>query len=104
MGLEVMVIVGAAAWRISAMLAYERGPGDVFLWFRGRLGIKHNDNGEPEAWPDSFMAKLIVCPWCVGVFAVFGMWGVWQVAPTVVFILGAMAMVPLIERWARGPS
>lgn len=63
MGLTELLILGCATWRISAMLAYERGPLDIFYRIRGIMGFDQYDDGEEEA-PDNFIGNLLACVWC----------------------------------------
>lgn len=100
--LEKVVLVGLAAWRLAAMLSYERGPGDVFLRFREALGFEHSENGEPIVWPDSFLPKLVSCVWCLGVYSALLVWGIWVLEPALVYILAAMSIVVAMEKVARG--
>ena len=94
------VVIGLAAWRLSALVSYERGPGDVFLRLREALGFKHDDHGEPIAWPETWAAKLLSCPWCVGMWAAAGFWALWEyVSEPVVIVVAAAAVVVAVERW-----
>lgn len=103
--LEEFLLIGFAAWRVTAFLAYERGPGDVFLQFRSLFGIRHNqESGEPESWPSRFLPRLLVCPWCLGVWVTAAIWGLWQIAPPLVLILAASALLLSVERWNHGKS
>jgi hypothetical protein len=53
-------LIGAlAVWRISAMLAYERGPFKLFDWIRAKA------TGE--------FAELILCVWCLSLWFA-GLW------------------------------
>lgn len=100
MPLVEVCLIGLAAWRVSALVSYERGPFDVFLRFRRRLGFAHGDNGEPIAWPETLLAKLISCPWCIGIWAAAGFWAIWEyVSEPAVIIVAAAAVVVAVERW-----
>ena len=93
-------LVGLAAWRVSALVSYERGPGDVFLRLREALGFQHKDNGEPMAWPNTPLAKLVSCSWCLGMWAAAGFWAVWEyVSEPAVIVMAAAAVVVAVERW-----
>lgn len=95
-------LIGLAAWRVSALVSYERGPFDVFLRFREMLGFKHGDNGEPWSWPETPLAKLVSCPWCVGIWAAVGFWAMWEyVSEPIVIIAAAAAVVVAVERWCH---
>lgn len=93
--------IGLAAWRVSALFAYEKGPGKIFLRLREVLGYTHNEKGEPESWPDKFLPELISCPWCLSLWTSVLMWGIYQLAPEVVLVLAASTIVISIERWVH---
>lgn len=96
-------LIGLAAWRIAALISYERGPGDVFLRLRKALGFQHSDNGEPTSWPDNFLAKLISCPWCLGLWSAVGFWVIWEyVSEPAVIIMAAASVVVAVEKFNRG--
>lgn len=94
------VLVGLAAWRLTAMLSYENGPGRIFRSLRSSLGIKHNDAGEPTLWPSGLVTDLITCPWCLGGYAAAATWTLWEyVSEAVVIVLAAWAILVAVERW-----
>ena len=94
------VLVGLAAWRASALVSYERGPGDVFLRLREALGFQHDERGEPTAWPETLLAKLVSCPWCLSLWAAAGFWAMWEyVSEPAVIVMAAAAVVVAVERW-----
>lgn len=97
--LEQAVIIGLAAWRLTALISYERGPLDVFLHLRALLGFEHNDNGEPVSWPNNILAQAIACAWCTGVYVSVGVWGLWQISESAVMVLAAMAVLVAVERF-----
>ena len=97
--IEEVIIVGLAAWRLTALISYERGPFDVFLRFRQVLGFEHDDKGEPESWPGNTLARIVSCPWCLGLYSVAGMYGVWQLEPGVVMAIAAATVLIAVERW-----
>ena len=113
--IEQAVLIGLAAWRIAAMLSYERGPFDVFLRFREALGIKHDDagepketrkalgiqHGEPTEWPSNVVTEALSCVWCLGVYAAAAMYGLWQVEPVLVMVVAAASVVVVVERWCH---
>lgn len=99
-----MIIIGLAAWRVAALLSYERGPFDVFLRFRERLGFKHNDKGEPKEWPSNVVTEALSCVWCMGMYAAVAMYGLWQLEPVAVMVVAAGSVVVAVERWCHGPS
>ena len=99
--IEAAVIIGLAAWRITALLSYERGPFDIFIRLRSLFGIMHDPDppNEPTSWPDNSLARAIVCPWCLGLWAAAAMYGLWQLEPAVVMVVAAASVVVMVERW-----
>lgn len=101
--IEEAVLIGLAAWRLTALLSYERGPFDVFLRFRQLLGFDHNEKGEPESWPGNTLARTFSCPWCLGLYMVVVSWAIWEyVEPNAVLVVAASAILVVVERWNRG--
>lgn len=101
MGIEQVAIIGLAAWRLTALLSYERGPFDVFVRLRTLLGFEHDDGGTPNSWPDGVLRDLISCPWCLGLPMAAVAFGLWQVVPLAVIVLAAASVVVAVERWAN---
>ena len=96
------VVVGLAAWRITALATYERGPFDIFLRFRERLGFEHNDAGEPNVWPEDWR-RMFACPWCMGIWIAAASWAVWEyVSEAAVVVLAAAAVLVVVEKWNHG--
>lgn len=101
--IEEVIIIGLAAWRISALLSYERGPFDVFLRFRELLGFEHNENGEPTSWPGRTLPRIISCPWCLGLWVTPAIWAVWEyIDPVIIVVVAAAAVLVAVEKWVRG--
>lgn len=99
-----MLIIGLAAWRITALISYERGPFDIFARFRSLLGIDHDPNppNEPISWPNNSLARAITCPWCLGLWMAVACWGLWEWEPTVVMVIAASTVLVAVERWNHG--
>lgn len=97
--IEQAVIVGLAAWRITALLSYERGPWDIFFRLREFLGYTHNDNGEPVSWPLGGFREIFACPWCLSIWAALSLWGIWELQPIVVMVIAASGIAIAVERW-----
>lgn len=102
--IEQAILIGAAAWRLTALLSYERGPFDIFLKFRESLGFQHADNGEPNNWPENLLTNLISCPWCLGIYATVGIWGLWQLSQVAVIVIAASSFLIVLERWNHGSN
>ena len=98
-------IVGLAAWRVAAMLAYEKGPGRVFKRLRSALGVTHAPDGEEQpidvassGWRKP-IAEGLICPWCLGIWVAGGMTALWLlVSPWPLVPLAASAILLLVER------
>ena len=97
--LEQAILIGLAAWRITALIAYERGPADVFLRLRARLGFEHDDAGEPTMIPDRWF--IIGCPWCLGVWTAGAVYCLWLLEARAVMVIAAAAVVIIVERWVH---
>ena len=95
---EQAALIGLSGWRIAALISYERGPFDIFLRMRQKLGFIHN-NGDPVSWPDKFISNIVACPWCLGLYATAAMWGLWQISQAAVIVIAASAILIAVERW-----
>ncbi len=102
MGIEQVAIIGLAAWRLTALLSYERGPFDVFVRLRSLLGFEHDEDGKPDSWPGGVLQDVISCPWCLGLPMAAVAFGLWQVVPLAVIVLAAATVVVAVERWTNG--
>ena len=63
--IEQLVVLGLATWRISSMLVNERGPFDMFIRLRNKMGFMHDDAGHVIARPDG---NVLSCIWCTSVW------------------------------------
>lgn len=101
-----VAIACMALWRVSAMLSYERGPDDVFVRLRSRVGISPDEDGAPEAWPETWRALVLVCVWCLSMNLAIIYAALWLLAPDAARIvslpLALSAGAICIERWTRG--
>lgn len=97
------ILIGLAAWRISALLSYERGPFDLFQRFRNLLGYTHDDTGVPASWPDGWR-EIFSCVWCLSPWMAAACWGLWELEPLIVMVIAASSIVIIIERWNHGQS
>ncbi len=101
--IEEAILIGLAGWRLTALLSYERGPFDVFLRFRQLFGFEHDEKGEPESWPGNTLARIVSCPWCLGLWVTPGVWAVWEyIDPAIVVVVAAAAVLVAVERWNHG--
>lgn len=62
-----LAVLALALWRITHLLARERGPLDVFERIRRAVGFEHDDEHNITAWPDTWAANLLSCVWCLSV-------------------------------------
>ena len=106
MDITTFIILSLSAWRVSNMFVAEKGPFNLFLNIRKRIGIQHLDDGEPFAYPETFLAQLLSCTWCTSVW-VGAAWAVaWFLWPmvtlkvAVIFALSAGAI--LIDNHLKG--
>jgi hypothetical protein len=60
-----------AVWRLSSLLAFEKGPFDIFINLRKLVGISHDDEGLPDEWPHKFLPEVIHCIWCNSIWIGF---------------------------------
>lgn len=52
-------------YRLSQLLVYDDGPGDIIFRLRDWIGVYDvNEAGERQ----TFFAKLLACPYCVGLW------------------------------------
>lgn len=87
MSLSELIVLGLATWRIADLLHYGRGPYGVFTRLRGRLRVSHDEDGEPVAWPDTEMGRLLRCLDCGSVWVGTGLVGLYLWSPWVAVIL-----------------
>lgn len=89
-----LVVLGLATWRISHMLTSERGPFDMFIKLRDKMGFVHDEFGHVIGRPDT---NVLACTWCTSfwiamillvVFVDPLLW--WMVVP---FAVSAMAII-----------
>lgn len=81
----ILLVVTLATWRISSMVANERGPFGVFYRIRERVGIQHGDDGRPFIVPEKFLAELFSCVWCNSVWIGCGLTILLAVSPGATF-------------------
>lgn len=88
------LLVGLAAFRLASLFVKEEGPFDMFGRIRRLVGVPEG----PGEITGGF-ALLFSCMWCAGLWAALGCWAVYQVAPAVIIVLAAAAVVLIVERW-----
>lgn len=101
-----VLLVGLAAWRVSALLSYERGPFGVFEWFRSLVAPEADEDGAVVAYDPLIYARVeletaLACPWCLSPWTAGAFWLLWELSPVAVAVLAAAAIVVISERLAR---
>ena len=94
-----VAIVGLATWRLTSLVARERGPADVFLRLRMRLGFEHDDAGEPTGIPDRWL--ILGCVWCLSLWVAGAVYCLWLLEARAVMVLAAAAVAVMVERWVH---
>ena len=100
-----LVIGALAVWRVTSLLHRERGPFDIFLRLRERIGVKHSDGMLGDVFPDTYLGQMFGCPWCLTMNVAILYTVVYFFGTTVVtwlalpFALSALAL--LVEKYAR---
>ena len=103
MSIQNLIIYGLAVWRIASIFVRERGPFDLFLKLRKRVGIQHDNSGNPVGIPDGFLPGVFSCVWCASVWIGFFFATIWVVSPewslkfSVPFALSAVAI--FVDSW-----
>lgn len=77
------VILALAAWRISNMIHYERGPVAIFRRFRQIFGVSHDESDEPTTYPSTEMGELLSCLDCGSIYIGVGLVGLYLAAGSV---------------------
>lgn len=108
MQLVEFVVLALATWRIAYLVQFERGPFAVFSRLRERLGIEHDEDGEPVSWPDSEPGRLVGCIRCGSVWTgvcLVGLYLAWPLAATVLALPFALSAVAIaMEVMINGQS
>lgn len=82
--------IGLAGMRLALLLATEDGPFDLAA--RWRRLIRADIPG-----PQTGLAKLFGCLWCLSVWTTIAWAGVWYAEPDAVYVAAATALIPLVE-------
>jgi hypothetical protein len=96
--LSEVIILGIAAWRASHIVVFEAGPFDIFVWFRSKFGIEHDESGEPIVWN-----KRVVfgCVWCLSIWMSAVLY---FLPPVVSYIFAGSAIAVVLEEYLNGKS
>lgn len=57
-----------ATWRISSLFVHEKGPFHIFSILREAIGIQHDNDDNPYAYPSGFLGELFSCVWCFSIW------------------------------------
>ena len=98
------LIYALATWRLSHMLACERGPFDVFGKLRAVAGVGYEADGSLVAETEA--AQLITCVWCNSVWVAAGLGALRWLWPSaggaVAGTFAASAVAVFVERQIDG--
>lgn len=61
-----LLVLAAAAWRLSSLLIEEEGPGLIFVKLRDAAGIYYDEFSQRQA--DNEVGKALLCFWCLSVW------------------------------------
>jgi hypothetical protein len=93
-------------WRISSLLAEERGPYAVFEKLRSFVGVKYSATSEPYA--DRGFAEGLLCMWCNSVWVGGGVTllsylvGLTPYGYLLILPLALSTGVIVLQRWMEG--
>lgn len=95
------ILVALASWRVASLLYDEPGPWHMALWARKKLGIEHDDSGDPVIYPK--WLQPLECFWCLGLISGLP-WGIYIVATLgtpsgLISWLATSTIIIIIERW-----
>lgn len=81
----VLLVLGLATWRVSAMLTKESGPFHIFEKMRELIGIRHDIDGNVLQIPNKLFAELFSCVWCISIWAAVFWTVFWFFLPDIAF-------------------
>ena len=90
-----------AAWRIAALLVFEAGPLRLVLKLREKLGIVHNEDGYPTSWPETTLAALFGCVWCMSLWTTILAYAILWAAPYLVIFVATWGGATFLEALRR---
>ena len=96
-----LLILALATWRLTSLLAFEDGPGEVFAKVRSKLGVKYDQQSKP--YGTNLVSKAIICTFCASVWWGAGWTVLYLVWPPVIYLalpLALSAVAIIIEECA----
>lgn len=105
------LVISLAVWRIANMLVNEDGPALIFDKLRHKAGIVRGLDpilGTPITYaenPESVLATVLLCVWCLSVWVGLLFFAVCLVSPSVASVLALpfafSAVACLIDLWSE---
>lgn len=91
-----LLLIGLAAFRVGRLVAFEAGPGDIFIKLRALAGAY--DYGI-AGLPVTSLGRGITCPYCVGTWAAMGLYllSLYPFTSWIVVILAGAGVQTLLE-------
>lgn len=92
-----LIIIALATYRLAYMLVYEKGPRQMFVRFRERIGIINYD--DELVIPDTFLGGLFTCTHCLSLWLSALLFLLWLLIPIYVmpfYIILAISAVTVI--------
>jgi hypothetical protein len=91
-----IIILGLAAWRVSLFVTSGAGPWDFMIWIRKQFQVDHDIDGNVNVFPLKGIGKMLTCIWCFSLWAVVVLYAINSVAPVVIDLLAAWALVGIL--------
>ena len=97
-----MISLVLAIWRVSSFLYDEDGPWHVFYKLREKIGIQHDEEGVPVAYPEHL--QPLECFWCLTLLVAFALvcfthYKKCGIIEAVELTLAGSAGAILVEKW-----
>lgn len=94
------IILSLATFRLSTLLAYEDGPGDIFAWLRYWAGVEYDTHSQPYGVTN--IARGLLCQWCNSVWVATGLSFIYALSRKTIWLLLPLALsavTVLISKW-----
>lgn len=98
MGILHLIVLALATWRMSSLIATEKGPYNILGRLRKLSGVTYDKNNG-SYYPTNTLSELVLCIWCLSpwiaailviLYYFFGVTVVWVCLP---FALSAAAII-----------